>query len=72
MFFIHFLGVANSQSLNDLDGERKRTRPTFSGQQIYALEMTFKQTKYVAGKERSKLAYALCITESQVKVRLVN
>ena len=72
MLFIHFLGLPNNQSHNDLDGERKRTRPTFSGQQIYALEKTFEQNKYVAGQERTKLAYALCITESQVKVGLLN
>ena len=72
MLFIHFLGLPNNQSHNELDGERKRTRPTFSGQQIYALEKTFEQNKYVAGQERTKLAYALCITESQVKVGLLN
>ena len=43
-------------------------RPTFSGQQIFALEKTFEQTKYLAGPERAKLAYALGMTESQVKV----
>ena len=74
--FIHFLGLPSSrhggsQSHSDLDGKRKHTRPTFSGQQIFALEKTFEQNKYVAGRERTKLAYALCITESQVKVGLV-
>ena len=54
---------------HDLDGKRKHTRPTFSGQQIFALEKTFEQTKYLAGPERAKLAYALGMTESQVKVR---
>ena len=53
---------------SDLDGKRKHTRPTFSGQQIFALEKTFEQTKYLAGPERAKLAYALGMTESQVKV----
>ena len=47
---------------------KKHTRPTFSGQQIFALEKTFEQTKYLAGPERAKLAYALGMTESQVKV----
>ncbi len=54
---------------SDLDGKRKHTRPTFSGQQIFALEKTFEQTKYLAGPERAKLAYALGMTESQVKVK---
>lgn len=53
---------------HDKDGKKKHTRPTFSGQQIFALEKTFEQTKYLAGPERAKLAYALGMTESQVKV----
>lgn len=51
-------------------GKKKHTRPTFSGQQIFALEKTFEQTKYLAGPERAKLAYALGMSESQVKVML--
>ena len=51
-------------------GKKKHTRPTFSGQQIFALEKTFEQTKYLAGPERAKLAYALGMSESQVKVRV--
>ena len=54
----------------DKDGKKKHTRPTFSGHQIYVLEKTFEQTKYLAGPERAKLAYALGMSESQVKVRL--
>ena len=53
---------------SDSDGKKKHTRPTFSGQQIFALEKTFEQTKYLAGPERAKLAFALGMTESQVKV----
>ena len=53
----------------DKDGKKKHTRPTFSGQQIFALEKTFEQTKYLAGPERARLAYALGMSESQVKVR---
>ena len=52
----------------DKEGKKKHTRPTFSGQQIFALEKTFEQTKYLAGPERAKLAYALGMSESQVKV----
>ncbi|CAG0879072.1 unnamed protein product [Darwinula stevensoni] len=58
--------------LTDKDGKKKHTRPTFSGQQIFALEKTFEQTKYLAGPERAKLAYALGMTESQVKVWFQN
>lgn len=51
-------------------GRKKHTRPTFSGQQIFALEKTFEQSKYLAGPERAKLAYSLAMTESQVKVKI--
>ncbi|XP_074097244.1 HGTX homeodomain transcription factor [Cotesia typhae] len=54
------------------NGKKKHTRPTFSGQQIFALEKTFEQTKYLAGPERAKLAYALGMSESQVKVWFQN
>ncbi|KFU89516.1 Homeobox protein Nkx-6.2, partial [Chaetura pelagica] len=53
----------------DKDGKKKHSRPTFSGQQIFALEKTFEQTKYLAGPERARLAYSLGMTESQVKWR---
>lgn len=75
IFFSLFLFLPVSASLSqahhnqDKDGKKKHTRPTFSGQQIFALEKTFEQTKYLAGPERAKLAYALGMTESQVKVR---
>lgn len=55
----------------DKDGKKKHTRPTFSGQQIFALEKTFEQTKYLAGPERARLAYALGMSESQVKVSIL-
>uniref|UniRef100_A0A1I8HCB5 Homeobox domain-containing protein n=2 Tax=Macrostomum lignano TaxID=282301 RepID=A0A1I8HCB5_9PLAT len=54
--------------------KRKHTRPTFSGQQIFALEKTFEleQHKYLAGPgpERARLAYLLGMSESQVKLCL--
>ncbi|KAK3705668.1 hypothetical protein QZH41_009507 [Actinostola sp. cb2023] len=56
----------------DRNGKRKHTRPTFSGHQIFALEKTFEQTKYLAGPERARLAYSLGMTESQVKVWFQN
>ncbi|GFW31653.1 homeobox protein Nkx-6.1 [Trichonephila clavipes] len=62
----------SAQSCTDKDGKKKHTRPTFSGHQIYVLEKTFEQTKYLAGPERAKLAYALGMSESQVKVSLVD
>ncbi|XP_025025470.1 homeobox protein Nkx-6.3 isoform X3 [Python bivittatus] len=47
--------------------KKKHTRPTFTGHQIFALEKTFEQTKYLAGPERARLAYSLGMSESQVK-----
>ncbi|XP_013165978.1 PREDICTED: homeobox protein Nkx-6.2-like [Papilio xuthus] len=66
------LSACAAQGGLDKDGKKKHTRPTFSGQQIFALEKTFEQTKYLAGPERAKLAYALGMTESQVKVWFQN
>ena len=70
-----FPAAAQSHSVcneRDGDGKRKHTRPTFSGHQIFALEKTFEQTKYLAGPERTRLAYSLGMTESQVKVWFQN
>jgi hypothetical protein len=50
----------------------KSTRPTFTGQQIYALEKMFEQTKYLAGPERARLSYSLQMDEGQVKVWFQN
>ncbi|KAM4747895.1 homeobox protein Nkx-6.3 [Rhinophrynus dorsalis] len=51
---------------------KKHTRPTFTGHQIFALEKTFEQTKYLAGPERARLAFSLGMSESQVKVWFQN
>lgn len=64
-------GAAGGAGSDHDSGKKKHTRPTFSGQQIFALEKTFEQTKYLAGPERAKLAYALGMSESQVKVSIV-
>ncbi|XP_004625615.1 homeobox protein Nkx-6.2 [Octodon degus] len=65
-------GPAQGTGILDKDGKKKHSRPTFSGQQIFALEKTFEQTKYLAGPERARLAYSLGMTESQVKVWFQN
>ncbi|KAM6954321.1 homeobox protein Nkx-6.3 [Aplochiton taeniatus] len=62
----------NSGHMGEIPGRKKHTRPTFSGHQIFALEKTFEQTKYLAGPERARLAYSLGMTESQVKVWFQN
>lgn len=68
--FVPLFFIAQASVLMDKDGKKKHSRPTFSGQQIFALEKTFEQTKYLAGPERARLAYSLGMTESQVKVRI--
>lgn len=67
--FLSLFFKAHASVLMDKDGKKKHSRPTFSGQQIFALEKTFEQTKYLAGPERARLAYSLGMTESQVKVQ---
>ncbi|KAI7797408.1 homeobox protein Nkx-6.3 [Triplophysa rosa] len=62
----------NNLHNTEASGKKKHTRPTFSGHQIFALEKTFEQTKYLAGPERARLAYSLGMTESQVKVWFQN
>lgn len=63
------LSVSGQNALVGGGGKNKKhTRPTFSGHQIYVLEKTFEQAKYLAGPERAKLAYQLAMSESQVKV----
>ena len=57
-------------SPNNGNYKKKMIRPTFSGSQIFALEKTFEQQKYLAGPERARLAYTLGMTESQVKVSI--
>uniref|UniRef100_UPI00398EFE72 homeobox protein Nkx-6.3-like n=1 Tax=Pristiophorus japonicus TaxID=55135 RepID=UPI00398EFE72 len=64
--------AAQKSFLTEVSNKRKHTRPTFSGNQIFALEKTFEQTKYLAGPERARLAYSLGMTESQVKVWFQN
>ncbi|KAI6195744.1 Homeobox domain-containing protein [Aphelenchoides besseyi] len=51
---------------------KKQSRPTFTGQQIFMLEKKFETTKYLAGTERAQLAQQLSMTESQVKVWFQN
>lgn len=63
---------SNGQNGSTGSKNKKHTRPTFSGHQIYVLEKTFEQAKYLAGPERAKLAYQLAMSESQVKVWFQN
>ncbi|VDM49711.1 unnamed protein product [Toxocara canis] len=55
-------------SPNSIALNKKQSRPTFTGHQIFMLEKKFEQTKYLAGSDRAQLAQELNMSESQVKV----
>ncbi|KAI1715210.1 homeobox domain-containing protein [Ditylenchus destructor] len=55
-------------SPNSIHLNKKQSRPTFTGHQIFMLEKKFEKTKYLAGSDRGQLAAELSMTESQVKV----
>jgi hypothetical protein len=59
-------------SPNSLILQKKQSRPTFTGHQIFMLEKKFEQTKYLAGSDRAQLAKELNMSESQVKVWFQN
>ncbi|XP_041039842.1 ventral anterior homeobox 2 [Carcharodon carcharias] len=55
----------------DLD-RPKRTRTSFTAEQLYRLEMEFQRCQYVVGRERTELARHLNLSETQVKVWFQN
>ncbi|XP_044518962.1 ventral anterior homeobox 2 [Gracilinanus agilis] len=55
----------------DLD-RPKRTRTSFTAEQLYRLEMEFQRCQYVVGRERTELARQLHLSETQVKVWFQN
>ncbi|XP_031444541.1 ventral anterior homeobox 2 [Phasianus colchicus] len=52
----------------DLD-RPKRTRTSFTAEQLYRLELQFQRCHYVVGRERSELARQLNLSETQVRGR---
>ncbi|KAK6493666.1 ventral anterior homeobox 2 [Huso huso] len=55
----------------DLD-RPKRSRTSFSAEQLYSLEREFQRCQYVVGRERTELARELNLSETQVKVWFQN
>ncbi|XP_026461363.1 homeobox protein zampogna-like [Ctenocephalides felis] len=51
---------------------KKRSRAAFSHAQVYELERRFSTQRYLSGPERSELAKALRLTETQVKIWFQN
>ena len=56
----------------DHDNSNKRMRTIFTQEQLDALEMEFMRQQYMVGSERSYLATALNLSESQVKIWFQN
>lgn len=52
----------------DLD-RPKRTRTSFTAEQLYRLELEFQRCQYVVGRERTELARQLNLSETQVRPR---
>jgi len=55
-----------------LTNRKKKTRTVFSRQQVFQLESTFDAKRYLSSSERSRLALALRLTETQVKIWFQN
>lgn len=54
----------------DLD-RPKRTRTSFTAEQLYRLELEFQRCQYVVGRERTELARQLNLSETQVRRNVV-
>jgi hypothetical protein len=52
--------------------KKKKARTTFTGRQIWELENTFREKKYLTSAERNELAELLNVTDCQVKIWFQN
>ena len=57
---------------NEAIKRKKKARTTFTGRQIWELENTFKDKKYLTAAERNELAQLLNVTDNQVKIWFQN
>ncbi|XP_023334581.1 paired box protein Pax-7 [Eurytemora carolleeae] len=71
-FLPFFSGFDSSFLHRPLTRSRKKIRTTFSGRQIFSLEKTFENQKYLSSGERADLATRLEVTEQQVKIWFQN
>ncbi|KAK6618765.1 hypothetical protein RUM43_013156 [Polyplax serrata] len=69
----HLFGKSESCKADLGQSQRKkRSRAAFSHSQVYELERRFNQQRYLSGSERTDLANALKLTETQVKIWFQN
>lgn len=69
----HLFGKSDSCKTDLGQSQRKkRSRAAFSHSQVYELERRFNQQRYLSGSERTDLANALKLTETQVKIWFQN
>ena len=64
-------GLANGTALNT-QRRKKKTRTVFTRQQVFQLESTFDQKRYLSSSERAHLASSLQLSETQVKIWFQN
>ena len=53
---------------SDTKPRKKRSRAAFSHPQVFELERRFSQQRYLSGPERTDLAQALKLSETQVRI----
>ena len=64
-------GLGNGNALNT-QRRKKKTRSVFTRQQVFQLESTFDQKRYLSSSERAHLASSLQLSETQVKIWFQN
>ena len=63
---------SDQQMSSQHKARKKRSRASFSHGQVFELERRFRHQRYLSGPERTDLAAALKLTETQVKIWFQN
>uniref|UniRef100_A0AC34QT85 Homeobox domain-containing protein n=1 Tax=Panagrolaimus sp. JU765 TaxID=591449 RepID=A0AC34QT85_9BILA len=65
--------VLRRNSLNDtVEKNGGRTRTSYTHEQLATLELFFKNSRYISGRDRTELSRVLKLSESQIKVWFQN